>query len=126
MDSLTTNLVVTKSQNQIPVWGLPFSPQSYEAALTADTDKAFAIPAGMNVAIFGYSAGATVSVLQGTVGQTNSLPTGSVTQTTARINPPVCQVNWKDDSGNQLYLHLISPNSNDLVNIGFYYDGTLV
>lgn len=126
MHSLSTNLIVTTSQNQIPVWGLPFSPQSYQVALTANTDYAVLIPAGMNVAIFSYSAGATISVSQDVLANVNTLPTGSISQTSARINPPVCAVTFKDDSGNALYLHCISPNSNDLLNIGFYFNGQIV
>jgi hypothetical protein len=125
MLSLSTNLVITKSQNQIAVFGLPFSPLSYEVTLTANTDTAILIPSGMDTAIFSFSAGATVSVSEGTLSQTNSLPTGSVTQTSARINPPVCAVTTKDDLGNQLYLHLISPNPNDMVIVGFYTDGNI-
>lgn len=126
MHSVSTNLVITKAQNQIAVYGLPFSPQSYQIALTANTDAAVAIPSGLNVAIFSYSAGATVSVNQGLVGDVNTLPTGSFTQTTARINPPVCSVTPFDDEGNQLYLHLISPNPNDFVIVGFYFNGDIV
>lgn len=125
MHSLSTNLVVTRAQNQIAVYGIPFSPLSYQVALTANTDESIAIPAGMNVAIFSYSAGATISVSQGLVGDANILPTGSVTQTSARINPPVCAVTPFADDGTQLYLHLISPNSNDLVIVGFYFNGDI-
>lgn len=126
MHSVSTNLVITKSQNQIAVYGLPFSPLSYQIALTANTDSSLAIPSGMDVAIFSYSAGATVSVTQDLIGNSNTLPTGSFTQTSARINPPVCEVTTKDDDGNQLYLHMISPNPNDLVIVSFYTDGSIV
>jgi hypothetical protein len=126
MQSISYNLVITKSQNQIAVYGLPFSPFSYQIALAANTDYAIPIPSGMDTAIFSYSAGATISVTEGVLSAVNSLPTGTITQTIARINPPVCAVQWKDDSGNPLYLHVISPNPNDLLIVGFYTDGALV
>jgi len=125
MQSLSTNLVVTKSQNSIAVYGIPFSPLSYSVALSANTDVAIPIPYGMDTAIFSYSAGATVVVLEGLVGATNAVPTGTPTQTTQRINPPVCAVDPVDSNGNPLYLHLISPNPNDWVMVGFYFDGVV-
>jgi hypothetical protein len=125
MQSLSTNLIVTKSQNSVAVYGIPFSPLSYSVALPASTDKAIPIPAGTDTAVFHYSAGATVVVLEGLIGATNSLPTSTVTQTTQRINPPVCAVDAFDDGGNQLYLHLISPNPNDYVIVSFYFDGII-
>lgn len=125
MQSISTNLVIVKSQNQIPVWGLPFSPLSYSVALTANTDKTIQIPSGMNTAIFHYSAGATVVVMEGLIGATNAAPTGTVTQTIQRINPPVCQVVPMDDSGNDFYLHLLSPNPNDWLIVGFYFNGEI-
>lgn len=119
----STNLVVSKSQNQIAVYGLPFSPLSYSIALTANTDAKVQVPLEMDVAVMSYSSGATVIVLEGVTGATNSAPSGTFSQTTQRINPPVCAVSPKDGSGNSLYLHLLSPNPNDWVIVSFYRDG---
>lgn len=123
MISLSENLVITKSQNQIPVWGLPFSPFSYSVALSANTDTVIQIPSGTNTAVMHYSSGATVVVSEGLIGASNPVPTGTVTQTSQRINPPVCAVDPTDGNGNNLYLHLISPNPNDWVIASFYFNG---
>ena len=123
MQSLSTNLVVVKAQNQVPVWGIPFSPASYIVALPANTDKTIQIPFGLDTAIFHYSAGATVIVKQGLIGDTISAPTSTVTLTAARINPVAAAVSATDDENNTYYLHLFSPNPNDWVSVSFYLDG---
>lgn len=123
MQSLSTDLVVSKAQNQVPVWGIPFSPASYIVALAQNTDTTIQIPFGLDVAIFHYSAGSTVIVKQGLIGDTISAPNSTPALTSARINPMTAAVSATDDSGATYYLHLFSPNTNDWVSVSFYSDG---
>ena len=119
MQSVSTKLTLAKSQNGITFYAVPWFPAGQEIALTQDTDAAIAIPDGINAAILYYSAGATVKVSQGLVGDTLSAPTSSFTASSAKINPPAIILDPKDANGNQLYLHLYTPNASDWVIIGF-------
>ena len=47
MQSLSNQLTIVKAQNQIPVWGIPFSADSYIVELPAATDTTITIPANM-------------------------------------------------------------------------------
>lgn len=120
MISINTKLIVAKSYNGVAVYGYPFASQGGEIALPQSTDVPIPIPIGFNNAVFSYSAGATIKVSIGTISQTISAPTSTFTQAYSRINPPDAIVDWKDDFGNALYLHLFSPNPGDWIQIGFY------
>lgn len=119
MQSVSEKLTLAKSVNGITFYAVPWFPGGQWIALPGNTDKAIAIPSGINAAIMYYSAGSTVAVSQGLVGDALSAPTSSFTSTTAKINPPTLILDSKDAEGNQLYLHLFSPNSTDWVVVGF-------
>ena len=119
MQSTSTKLTLAKSQNGLTFYAVPWFPGGQEITLTQDTDAAIAIPDGINAAIMYYSAGATVKVSQGLVGDTLAAPTASFTASAAKINPPSIILDAKDFDGNQLYLHLFSPNPSDWVIVGF-------
>ena len=111
---------ISKSANGIALYGIPDS-DGFDYLLTQNIDTTVAIPSGVNYVVFSYSAGATVKCALSTLSPALTLASNnSGLATTGRYNKTSMPVYQFDNSGNQQYLHLISPNVGDRVIITWY------